>query len=398
MKGSTSTDNLLRPHRFAILLLLVSFGSLSAVLLTPALPEFSREFGISESKAQLTMSLYLLGYALGQLPYGPIANRFGRKKAIYIGIGLMLFGSILSIASPWFWMLVLGRFIQSLGSAVGLKITFTMIGDQHSGATATRAIALLSMAFALMPGLGVTIGGYIIAFLDWRACFVFLILYAILLAMLTFFLPETKKETDRHALRFKRIAKGYADQFRSKSTVLNGLMMGCVAAMTYIFSTLAPFLGIDRIGLSPDQFGLWNLIFCAGLIIGAAIAHRLAKQERPRFSQLVGIGIIATGIGAMFLCFSFSWITAATLFLTGGLVRVGVNPVWSNASISALETSHDKSNTSAVIQFLNMGTGTVGVWLVGFISPNEIFLLPAAQTLFLLIMATLWICLRRKGK
>src|SRR5690348_11287314 len=131
-------SDLLKPSRVAILLLLISFGAFTATLFTPALPELARYFQISEAKAELTMSLFMVGYAIGQLPYGPIANRYGRKKAIFIGLGCAMFGTIFSYVAFSFWCLCLGRFIQALGAAVGLKITFTMIGDLHAGPKATK--------------------------------------------------------------------------------------------------------------------------------------------------------------------------------------------------------------------------------------------------------------------
>ena len=373
-----------------ILLLLISFGTISAVLLTPALPQLSRDFGISEGTAQWTMSLFLVGYAIGQLPYGPIANRFGRKKAIYIGICLMLIGSVLAISTSSFWSLALGRFIQALGSGAGLKITFTMISDRHEGKTATRAISLLSLAFALMPALGVAIGGYIVAYWGWRGCFVFLFFYAILLGFLVLALPETYKQTDRGALQMKRILCGYLHQFKRRETVLNALLMGCVSSSFYIFATLSPYVGINHIGLAPDRFGLWNLTLCMGLLGGIGLTQWLAGRENPRLVMLIGILIMGFFALAMFLFFSFSLINVWTLFSAGTLMRVGSNTIWSNASSSGLTGSHDKSNTSAVMQFINLSVSTLGVFLVGAFPTTDMLLLPSALVILSILLLAIW--------
>jgi multidrug resistance protein len=373
-----------------ILLLLISFGTISAVVLTPALPQLSRDFGISEGQAQWTISIFLVGYAIGQLPYGPIANRFGRKKAIYIGICLMLVGSVLAISISSFWSLVLGRFIQALGSAVGLKITFTMISDLHEGKTATRAISFLSLAFALMPALGVAIGGYIVAYWGWRGCFVFLFLYAILLGFLILALPETHKQIDRSALQMRRILSGYLNQCKRRETLLNALLMGCVSSSFYIFSTLSPYVGINHIGLAPDQFGLWNLILCVGLIGGIGLTQWFAGRENPRLAIWIGILIMAFFALAMFLFFSFSLINAWTLFIPATLMRVGSHSIWSNASSSGLAGSHDKSNTSAVMQFVNLSTTTLGVFLVGFFHTTDMLILPSALVILSILLLAIW--------
>jgi len=373
-----------------ILLLLISFGTISAVLLTPALPELAREFGVSESMAQLTMSIFLVGYTIGQLPYGPIANRLGRKKAVYMGIALMLVGSFLAIAAPSFWILVAGRFIQALGAAVGLKITFTMVSDCHSGQEATKAISLLSLAFALMPALGVTIGGYIIAYGGWRGCFVFLSLYAVFLGLLVLCLPETGKQIDRNALELKKIAHGYLNQFKSSTTVLNALLMGFISSSFYIFATLSPYIGIDHIGLSPKQFGLWNLVLCLGLFGGVTFTRWFAKKNRPQLAILIGICIMIPPILVMFFLFSFSWVTVWTLFIPASMIRIGSNTIWSNASSRGMSASTDKSNTSAVMQFLNLSVSTLGLFLIGFYSTTQIMLLPSAFLILSILLLVVW--------
>lgn len=384
------SQSLLRPHRMGILLLLISFGTIAAVLLTPALPELSREFGISDARAQWTMSLFLIGYSIGQLPYGPIANRFGRKKAIYIGICLMMAGSLIALSSSAFWTLALGRFIQALGGAAGLKITFTMISDRHEGKTATRAISLLSLAFALVPAVGVTIGGYLVAFWGWQGCFIFLFLYAILLGFLVLALPETGVKVDKDALQIKRIAHGYLNQLKRRETVLNGLLMGFISSSFYIFATLAPYIGINHIGLTPDHFGLWNLTLCLGLFGGVSLTQWFAGKEKPRLAVLVGILLMAFFSVAMFLFFSFSLVNVWTLFICGTMVRSGSNLIWSNASSNGMLGSHDKSNTSAVMQFLNLSTSTIGVFLVSAFPTTQMLLLPSVLVILSILLLIVW--------
>ena len=155
------------------LLLLIAFASVTGLLFTPALPELGSYFGISENKAQWTISIFLVGYCLGQLPYGPLANRFGRKKTIFIGVILAFLGSFMAYLAPNFWVFCIARFIQALGSAVGLKISFTMISDEFTGKEATKAIALLSLAFGVMPGVAIATGGFITSFAGWKGSILF---------------------------------------------------------------------------------------------------------------------------------------------------------------------------------------------------------------------------------
>jgi DHA1 family bicyclomycin/chloramphenicol resistance-like MFS transporter len=131
---------------FFTLLLLISFASVNAVLFTPALPNIAQFFGINEDVAQQTMTWFLVGYAFGQLLYGPLANRFGRKPALYMGISLQMYSSLLCVLAGYthtFWLLAIGRFLLALGSGVGLKMTFTLVNECYEPKIASQKISYL---------------------------------------------------------------------------------------------------------------------------------------------------------------------------------------------------------------------------------------------------------------
>ena len=114
------------------LLLMISFATFNAVLFTPALPNITRYFSITNNVAQLTITWFLVGYAIGQLLYGPLANRFGRKPALYTGISIQIVSSLLCILAGLihsFFLLVLARFFLAIGSGVGLTIAFTLVNE-----------------------------------------------------------------------------------------------------------------------------------------------------------------------------------------------------------------------------------------------------------------------------
>ena len=202
-----------RKLAFILLFLLISFGSVSAVLFTPALPQISAYFGVSNSAAQLTITLFLVGYAVGQLLYGPLANGFGRKTALYIGIGLEIISSLICVLSAnlhAFWLLVVARLLMALGASVGLKMSFTLVADCYTSEESTNIISHLMIAFAITPGLGVALGGLLTQHLGWQSCFYFLALYGIFLFCLAYRMPETAATIDRNALKFSNITDKYS--------------------------------------------------------------------------------------------------------------------------------------------------------------------------------------------
>lgn len=377
-----------------ILLLLVSFATVSAVLYTPALPQISSYFEISEGHAQWTISIFLLGYCLGQLPYGPLANHFGRKKTIYLGTALAIAGSFIAFFSNSFEILCIGRFIQAIGSAVGLKVTFTMISDQRSGASATKMISLVTLAFGITPGLSVAVGGFITSYAGWKGCFLFLAIYSVFIALISCLLPETAPEKNLQSLNLGAVFRGYARQFKDSFVVLHAFVASLSTAMIYIFQTLAPYIGIENIGLLPPEYGLWNLIPSIGLITGSFLARYLAEKSSPRVNIIGGFLLALVGTIIMGISFATDYLSPWTLFFPQLLILIGLIFAWSNASGEGLSKSTDKSNASAVFQCINIAGAVVGVYLVSRFSPRNSLLLPAAYLIALAGMLFVWLMLK----
>ena len=167
----------------------------------------------------------------------------------------------------------------------------------------------------------------------------------------------------------------------------------------YIFSTEGPMIAIDLMGLAPEQYGLFSLIPAFGLGAGMLSAGLLADKVRPRISMLSGTMIALTGVLIMF--FVKQWIGVWSLFIPTGLVFFGSNFTWVYASSAGISEATDKSNASAVMQFINVGTATAGTFLTGAIGPKAFYTLPAAFGIVAVIMLALWLALsghhRRRG-
>ncbi len=374
-----------------ILLLLVSFASVSAVLFTPALPEITQKLGISTKEAQLTMSIFLVGYALGNLPWGPVSNRFGRKRAAFFGILLAIVGSFLVVLVNFFQffsLFVFGRFLMALGSSVGMKIAFTIIGDVYQGEKATKKIAHLSLSFAIGPAIAIALGGFLTSYYGWESCFYFLTGYSILLLFLTSLLPETAEKLDRQALSFSKVREGYRRKLKNRMLVTSALLMGCVTSFVYLFASEAPFIGIDVIGLQADTYGLLNFIPPVGMIAGSMLSHALAGKKEAPYAIMLGIAIMFFSSAAMFLLFLLGKISAWSLFLPMPFVYVGTSLVFSNSSALAMTHAKDKSNASAMMNFINLSITVIALFVIGSI-PTSVFTLPVIFMVIAFLMVFL---------
>ena len=386
-----------KPQLF-ILLLLVSFASVGAVLFTPALPEITSFFHVSVGQAQITITAYLLGYALGQLPYGPLANRFGRKITLYIGISLAIVGSLLcAFSSPLksFELLVIARFLQALGACVGLKISYTMIADVYNQKEATKIFSSVIIAFAIMPGVAVAIGGVLTQLLNWESCFYFLALFAAFVLWLSTKLPETAKTLDPNALNISSIIQGYKSKFKNKHLVISGLMIGCGSAVIYIFAAKSPFIGIDLIGLTPAAFGAYNLIPLVGMLLGAFCSAQLAGRISLFNLLLLGVTASLTATLTMLIPFSLGMLNALSLFLPMFLIYIAESLVFANISSFGLAHAKNKSNGSAILNFISLSVTVIAVLLSELIYPESAILLPVSLVVCFLIMFLLWNSLRK---
>lgn len=377
-----------------ILLLLVSFASVSAVLFTPALPEIARFLNVSIMQAQWTITIFIIGYAIGNLPWGPLSNRFGRKPVLYGGISLAIVGSIMIIfveKFPYFWLFLLGRFLSALGSSVGLKIAFTMIGDTYQHEKAIRKISYFMVAFAIGPGIAIALGGILTERWGWPSTFYCLLLYSVLVFALSTFLPETCQKKDPDALSPSRIVSGYLNIVKNQKLILCSLLMGCGTACIYLFAAEAPFIGIDTIGLTPEQYGLWNFIPPLGLLLSTVISHKFTGKVKPLSFLLFGIVVFSIAAIVMTAFFLAGIVRVETLFLPMPFLYIGLALVNANSSGLALSHATDKSNASAIMNFINMGTSILFLFLIGFL-PHQSYLLPLA----FLCLACIMLVLRKR--
>jgi DHA1 family bicyclomycin/chloramphenicol resistance-like MFS transporter len=364
---------------YLTLILLISFASVNATLFTPALPSIAQFFNVSNNMVQHTITWFLIGYAFGQLIYGPLANRFGRKPALYAGISLQIISSLLCVYSSAvhsFELLVFARFMLALGSGVGLKMTFTLVNECCEQKTAGKTTSYLMLAFAVTPGLGVALGGYLNAHFNWTSCFYAGAAYGLLLLLLVTQLPETLKTVNKDALKLNYLMNGYGAQFKNVKLIVGGLLMGGATSFFYAFAALAPFIAINIYGLNSAEYGSANIIPCVGLFMGSLFCAQLTKHYELK--SLLNPGLLTTlaGIIAMTV---MMWLHAPVLFaifIPMMLVYFGLSFIMAVTSTLTMAKASDKAYGSAVMSFLNMGSATVVVLSLGAFTVHTM-LLPA---------------------
>jgi DHA1 family bicyclomycin/chloramphenicol resistance-like MFS transporter len=379
----------------ASLIVLSAFASMGAILITPGIPSIAEFFHVATGTAQLTMTAFLLGYAIGQLIYGPIANRLGRKPAFYIGILVATLGSLFSIlAAPVesFPLLILGRVLEALGSSVGLVVCFTIINDFYYPQQVRKVVGFMMVSFAIVPGIGIAAGGFLVQHFGWQSCFYFLLIYGLFLIIPAMSLPETLFEKDFNALNHRYLFKNYWKMIHIKKlvgySILGGLSGGCL----YIFCAEGPFIGIHLLGYSPSLYGLIGLCPYVGTLIGAGI---MVKTSKVIPQKIITLGLCFEVIAAfiMLACFLWGEINLYTLLAPVGLLFMGNTILYGNAAALAIGQSEDKSNASAMMNFLALGTGVLSTLTFNLLHTSKPWVMPAMFLVSFILMGFIYLLL-----
>lgn len=400
MQSNTTTENRLsgkEPHIVG-LTLLSGFAVMGAILMTPALPAIAHFFNKSVGSTQLTVTSFLLGYALGQLVYGPIANHLGRKPAFYVGIAIATLGSLFSIiASPIesFDLLITGRLLEALGASAGLVVCFTLINDFYYPKEARHITGFMMVAFAIVPGVAIAIGGVLTQYINWQACFYFLLLYGLLLLYPAVKMPETLRQRDPHALNMRHILKNYAKLFCNKKLVAYSLCSGFSTACIYVFGAEGPFIGIHLLHIEPATYGLLGLTPFIGTLLGCVINIRLTHIHAMRMLKIAfALELFAALI--MLLCFSLHIISLITLLLPMVLLCMG-HPIMAGTALSqAMTQTEDRANGSAVMNFIAMSMPVLMTLLLGTMRISAAWVMPAIFLIALGVMFVVYVMLLRE--
>lgn len=370
------------------LMLLISFGSIGAVAFTPGLPQIAQYFNIPAYTAELTVTLYLVGYAFGQLLYGPLTNRMGSQMTIIIGALLEMLGSglcILSNSLHIYYVLLIGRAIMATGAGSGLTLAFIITSKLAEPDKAARIISLLTISFAITPGIGVFIGGLLLDYFSWSSSFIFMFIYGILILIIGVILPEVITIKDSKALNISVIIKNYILLLKTSTVIFGGLLVGSGTCFIYTFAALAPFIALSHMHMSPAQYGSYNFIPVAGMICGCLLANHLGKTMNPTKMIKLGLAIATIGVIALTLSMTFANHLYLSLFLPMFIIYLGSIFIFGNSSALALSKSDDKSNASAMMSFINMGSAVVIVAILSLLNNENMLLLPLLYIAFLIV-------------
>jgi DHA1 family bicyclomycin/chloramphenicol resistance-like MFS transporter len=353
-----------------VLGLLTAIGPFSIDMYLPGFPAIAADLHTTVAKISLSLSSFFIGISFGQMLYGPLLDRFGRKKPLYIGLGVYIIASIgcafATSADQLIWL----RLLQALGSCSGMVASRAMVRDIFPVEENAKVFSLLMLVVGVSPIVAPTLGGYVTAHLGWHYVFVMLIITgAAILAGVHFFLPESRPPDPSFSLRPKSIISGFITVAKEPQFYTYALTGSTASAGLYAYIAGSPSTFMEVYKVTEQQYGWIFAIVAIGLITSSQINSFLLRKYKSE--QLVVLALLCqsiTGItlflGTLFgLLGLFSTIALCFVFLS---CQGFTFP--NTSALSLAPFSRIAGSASALLGSVQMGFGAFSSVVVSYLT------------------------------
>ena len=361
---------MLRPGTFALTALLAALsaiGPLTTDMYLPSLPDIARQLSASTAQAQFTISAYLIGFAVGQIFYGPVSDRHGRKPILILAIALYCIASLACALSTSIDMLIVARAFQALGGCGGIVLTRAIVRDIYSGARAGRELSLIASVMALAPVLAPIAGGILQTGFGWRAVFFTLVAAGVAGAGIVWaVLPETLNIRATEPVSLSSMFRSYRVVARNPAYLAYLGITSASYAGLFVWISGAAFVLQDLYGLAPFDFGLAFALGSLGYMTGSALAARMVVKLG--IDGVLGIGGVACAAGGlgMVAAVAFGLTSSLSLVLPVAVYLAGLGMVLPQGIAGAMTPFPERAGAaSSLFGFVQQSVAALGGTIVG---------------------------------
>ena len=362
----------------------VALGPLATDMYLPALPQIGSDFGSGADAVQLTLSLYMAGFALAQLVCGPIADRFGRKPVMIAGFLLFDIASVGCELATDIETLILCRFLQALGGSAGPVLGRAAIRDIYTPREAAKILAILASIMALAPAIAPTLGGLLVTGFGWPAIFLALGGYAAVMAVVVAIgIPESLRPEHRQPLRPSSLLGNYRRIATDVSFLGYTLTNALIFSGLFAFLSGSSFVLIDFLGVKPEHFGLFFACMVAGYVTGNLASVRLGSRLEPDQVLLRGL-VIAVAGGSLMAGLAMAEVyNVWAVILPQALFMIGVGMVMPQTMAGAMANFPTMAGSaSALFGFTQMAVAACGGALVGYLHDGTSLVMASVIAIF----------------
>jgi MFS transporter, DHA1 family, 2-module integral membrane pump EmrD len=357
------------PMLIFVILMLMVLMQMTTDQYVPSLPAITQFFNSNEATLQLTLSFFMLGLSLSHIFYGPLSDRIGRKSPLMMGVGLSIIGSICCYLSPSVNWLILGRFLQGFGIGCCNSVGRSLVRDLFSDRMLAKIGSYVGVVSIFIMAASPTLGGYIQEHAGWRANFLFLTVFGILIWLMTLVvLPETNKHLNPDATKFKVMGSNYAVLLRSK-VFLGYTLCACFACAGIVaYLTIAPFLFQNLLGLSPLEFGQLTFFIAGAICLSGIVNSLLVMHKGISFMVLTGVLCMISGGLLLFILPYLGISQVLAIMIPMALFSMGAGFTFINAFAGAFHPFPHMAGTAgalyASLQDLSaaLTSGLIAAW------------------------------------
>jgi DHA1 family bicyclomycin/chloramphenicol resistance-like MFS transporter len=384
-----------RTTAFTVLLgILAGLTSLSLDPFIPSMPTLVKEFGVPVTTVQLTITVFFIGLACGQVIYGPFSDHYGRRPPLIVGLTLFLVATVYCANAGSIEGLIAGRFFQALGASSGTVLGRSIVRDLYSWNEAAQKMAVVWLVFGVMPLFGPLVGAALLVAWGWQSIFWFMAaLTALIFAAILFGLPETAILQHGAAPTPIAVARDYAFLLRQRHFLIYVAVIFVIQTGIFAFVANSSFVLITALGFSAGQFGLIFAGIVTGHLCGAAVGSRLVRK----------IGIDSTIRCGVFIAFVSGVTMVVVAWLRIDLALAIIVPMFFFMSSGSLVTPHAMAAAmspfpkfagaaSSLIGVAQLGGGAAASYLLGFLFDGTARPVATAIALCGLAAAVLYEC------
>jgi DHA1 family bicyclomycin/chloramphenicol resistance-like MFS transporter len=381
-----------RPSTLRLTLILGSlaaFGPLSIDMYLPSLPSLAQDFRADTAAAQLTLSIFFIGLAFGQMLYGPLADRYGRRLPLLAGCGLYAVASIACALATSIESLVAFRLAQALGGCAGMVLSRSVVRDLFDERESARMLSFLMLVMGVAPITAPLIGGQLLVLFGWRAIFLLLAGFGLLcLALVAFGLPESLPAQRRRSAGLAQALGVYGQLLADRRFLGYALAGGFVSAGMFAYISGSPFVVIQLYGVSPQQYG-WIFGFNAfGLVLASQLNRWLLARQQGDAILLVTLTAAAAASTVLTLVAASGAGGLAGLLLPLFFCIASVGLVGPNTTAAAMAPyGRVAGSASALLGSLQFVVGAAAGMIVGTLYNGTA--LPMAGTIAVCCLAAL---------
>jgi DHA1 family bicyclomycin/chloramphenicol resistance-like MFS transporter len=378
--------------------LLMSFGPMSTDMYLPALPAIGVDFGVGQGEVQWSLSMFFLGFGVGQLVWGALGDRLGRRRPVAAGILLYLVGCIGCSLAGDAWHLAAWRFVQALGACAGPVLARAMVRDVFERDRAASVLSLMMLIMGIAPLAAPVLGGQILRVADWRAIFWAQAGFGILALAGLAAMPETLPLARRSTARFAGMVGAYLRLLASRRYLGYAAGSAFIYGGMFAFISGTPFVYIELYGVGPQNYGYLFGINIVGMIIVNTINSRIVLRFGADRVLRAGCALAALFGVLLLVSAAAGWAGLAGIVVPLFLFMAMTGLITANAMAGAMQAfPHAAGAASAFAGMLQFGFGAISGAAVGFLANGSA--VPMAGVIcacgLLSLALNLWLVTRR---